>query len=598
MAADSSCPTSFYDEGNASAMKTIAQSPTSERPLSASHPQVIVCGLSSTGYKIFCLLRQQGVAVVGIHTSSLPEEEQDVIVGDPQATETLMAAGLEQAQTLVLTSPDDALNLAILVQARLLKPQIRIINRLFNQSLGDRLDQTLPRHYTMSVSALAAPVFTFAALGNRAIGQLNLFEQTWPIHEEFIHDQHPWRGRPLNQLWVDRDRMLISYLPRLHRLDLVSAVIQEKVLDVGDRLIIATRPRIHSARKPIWQRVLKLARNLRRFRAQGQASLGVLFALLLLIAGATLTYVLVSGNTSIVDALYFSVGMITGAGGQEQVAEQASPWVKVLTAAMMLVGAGLIGVCYAVLNDLFLGTRFRQVWDVARIPTHGHYIVCGLGGIGIHIAQQLHHQGHEVVIVERDAQCRFLATARAAKIPVVIGDANLPSVLEATHLKQSAAMLAVTSADMVNLEIALTAKGLAPHIPVVVRNQDPQFSRMSQTVFEFNSVLSPVELVAPSFAAAALGGKILGCGLMANHLWVALRIRIKAEHPFHGQRVRDIAQHTDFVPLYLETANYTTLHGWDLLNASLETSDLLYLAMPASKLDHLWRQPSHACSPQ
>jgi hypothetical protein len=46
--------------------------------------------------------------------------------------------------------------------------------------LGDRLDYTLPEHVTMSVAALAAPVFAFAALGNLAIGQLRLFNQLGP----------------------------------------------------------------------------------------------------------------------------------------------------------------------------------------------------------------------------------------------------------------------------------------------------------------------------------------------------------------------------------------------------------------------------------
>jgi hypothetical protein len=43
----------------------------------------------------------------------------------------------------------------------------------------------------MSVAALAAPVFAFAALGNEAIGQLRLFNQTWPIYEEVIKENHP-----------------------------------------------------------------------------------------------------------------------------------------------------------------------------------------------------------------------------------------------------------------------------------------------------------------------------------------------------------------------------------------------------------------------
>jgi Trk K+ transport system NAD-binding subunit len=127
-------------------------------------PRIIVCGLGRTGYKIFSLLRQQGAAVVGISDRLLPNEGDGVVIGDLQAASTLRRAGIEEAQTLVLSNDDDGLNLAILTQARVINPRIRIVNRLFNTSLGDRLDQTLPDHVSMSVAALAAPVFVFSAL--------------------------------------------------------------------------------------------------------------------------------------------------------------------------------------------------------------------------------------------------------------------------------------------------------------------------------------------------------------------------------------------------------------------------------------------------
>lgn len=42
--------------------------------------------------------------------------------------------------------------------------------------------------------------------------------------------------------------------------------------------------------------------------------------------------------------------MITGAGGKE-VAEHAPDSIKLFTAVMMLVGAAVIGICYALLNS-------------------------------------------------------------------------------------------------------------------------------------------------------------------------------------------------------------------------------------------------------
>jgi voltage-gated potassium channel Kch len=554
-------------------------------------PRIIVCGLGRTGYKIFSLLEQQGVAVVGISDRPLPGEGRNVVVGDLRSASTLLKAGIREARTLVLSASDDALNLAILTEASVLNPRIRIVNRLFNASLGERLDQTLPNHVSLSVSALSAPVFAFAALGNHAIGQMQLFDRTWPIHEEVIDENHPWLGCPLSELWENRSRMLIYYLPAGDRLDLVSAVMQDKQLQLGDRVIVGTQPKVRSRRRSWLRKFLKVLTNLRQFQRHGQSMMVVTLILLVTIFLATLTYVCIDLNTSVVDALYFSVGMITGAGGKEEVAEQAPASIKVFTATMMLVGAAAIGIFYALLNDFILGTRLKQFWDAARVPHRHHYIICGLGGVGINIVHQLHRHGHEMVVIERDPNSRFLGTARALGIPIVLEDASLPATLKAANIDKAQALLAVTSNDMANVEIALTAKALAPKLPVVVRDRDPQFARNVQQVFKFEAVLSPTELAAPSFAAAALGGRILGNGMTGNTLWVALATPITPEHPFCGRRVKELAMDADFVPLYIET-QCQTIHGWDLLETALAAGDNLYLTMPVTQLEQLWRVAS------
>jgi Trk K+ transport system NAD-binding subunit len=339
-------------------------------------PRIIVCGLGRTGYKIFSLLRQQGAIVVGIHDRQL-FSESEIIVGDARSTATLMAAGIQEADTLVLTGSDDALNLAILLQARLLNPEIYIVNRLFNTSLGDRLDRTLHAHVTLSVSSLAAPVFAFAALGNRTIGQLDLFDRTWPMQEEYIDEKHPWNGMSLSDLWDNRARMLIYYLPASGQMDLVSAIVRDQTLQVGDRLIVATQPNTRSrSRQNIRAYLTRLASQTRQFFRHIKSTAIVALALLLTIAIATFTYRSINTHISPVDALYFSVGMITGAGGKEEVAERASDAIKVFTAVMMLVGAGVVGIAYALLNDLVLGTRLQQLWENIPVPSRNHYIIC------------------------------------------------------------------------------------------------------------------------------------------------------------------------------------------------------------------------------
>lgn len=555
--------------------------------------RIIVCGLGSAGYKILCLLRQQGAHVVGIHDRPIPGEGENIIIGDMQSATTLLAAGIRDAQTIVLAGRDDGQNLTVLMQARVLNPRIRIINRLFNTSLGDRLDHTLPDHITMSVASLAAPIFAFAALGNAAIGQLRLFNQTWPIHEEYIDETHPWRGRKLSDLWEDRERMLIYYLPVDSRTDLISAVTRGQRLDIGDRLIIGTKPHMRSAQRSLAQRLAKVAMALKYLRQHSRALLGSALLLLTTISVGTIVYFSSILKKSPVDALYFSVSMITGAGDSVIPVEHVSDDLKLFTVFVMLVGAAIIGLSYALLNDFILGTRFDRFWEVTRIPQRHHFVVCGLGGVGMQIINHLYSYGHEVVVIEQDPNCRFLNTVRAMKIPVIQGDASLPSTLKAANFEHAHALLAVTSNDTSNLEIALNAKGLNPKVAAIVRYQDPDFARMAQQIFDFEAVLSPAELVAPAFAAAALGGRILGNGMTADSLWVALATIITPGHPFCGLRIQDAAKASDFVPLYVVT-RCQTIHGWELLDICLSAGDALYLTMPASQLEQLWRStPSH-----
>ena len=558
-------------------------------PKNPMKPRIIICGLGKTGYKIFSLLKQQGAAVTGISDRPLPGINSDkIILGELRSPSTLIAAQIQTAHTLVLTTSDDALNLAVLTQARILNPRIRIINRLFNHALGERLDHTLPDHVSLSVSSLAAPIFSFAALGNKAIGQLRLFNKTWAIQEVIIDEAHPWLGLKLGELWDDPSRMLIYYLPAYEEMDLITAVVNNQSIVKGDHLIVGLKPEIRKKTRSLEKKLSKAIINLRQYQHYVRPVLWVSLCLLLMISTATLTYVSINPKVSIVDSLYFSVGMITGAGGKEEVAEKSPDAIKVFTAISMIAGAGVIGICYALLNDFILGSRFKQFLDAAKVPTRHHYIVCGLGSIGMAIVQELQGQGHEVVVIESDPNNRFLHSARSLGVPIIAADARVEASLKAANITKAESIIVVTSSDMGNLEVALTAKAIAPKIRVILRTQDAQFGQSVQEVFDFDVVLCPSDLATYSFAAAALGGKILGNGMTDDLLWVALATLITPNHPFCHQTVKEAAMNSDFVPLYLERGEQT-IHSWELLEITLTEGDALYLTMPATKLYQLWR---------
>ncbi|MBL1210475.1 NAD-binding protein [Geminocystis sp. GBBB08] len=552
-------------------------------------PLIIVSALGCTGYKIYNLLKQQGANVVGISDRPIITQVDDkIIVGDLRSPQVLMEAGIKQACTIVLASSDDALNVAILTQARVLNPKIRIINRIYNHTLGARLDYILADHFSMSVPSLAAPIFAFSAIGNQAIGHLKLLNQTWALHEEVITLEHPWYGLSLAQLWDNLDQMLIYYLPKNGETDLVSAVVNNQTLELGDHLILANKAKINRKHHFFLSQWFKAFFNVNTYKQYAQSMILVTLTLLTLILIATFTYLCVNWEISPVDALYFSVGMITGAGGKEEVAESAPDIIKIFTAVMMIVGAGIVGICYALINDFVLGSRLKQFWDAARVPLKNHYIVCGLGNVGMEVVRELHQQGHEIVVIEPDYNNRFLHSVRSLSIPIIVEDASLADTLRAANIEGANAIIIVTSNDMINVEIALTVKALAPKIPLILRVQDNQFAESVKQVFQFDNVLSPTELATYSFAAAALGGRILGNGMTDDLLWVSLATVITSNHPFCQRLVKEIATEADFVPLYISRGK-DNIHSWNLLNAQLMDNDVLYLTMPATKLEQLWR---------
>ena len=555
-------------------------------------PLIIVSGLGHTGYKIYKLLKQQGAEVVGISDRPMTTQENDrIMVGNLRSSQILIEAGIKKATTIVLANNDDGLNIAILTQAKTINPNIRIINRLYNDTLGRRLDKTVPDHLTMSVASLSAPIFAFAALGSNAIGHLKLLQKTWALREEIIDKNHRWYGSTLAQLWSNREQMLIYYLPKQGEIDLVTAVKQERVLEVGDHIIVADQAKVKKKSRFPWKRWLEIFFNVNTYRQYARPVIMVSLTLMLLIAVATITYLCVNWQIPLADALYFSVGMITGAGGKEEVAESAPDIIKVFTAIMMIIGAGIVGIFYALINDFVLGSRLKQFLDAARVPKSNHYIVCGMGNVGMQIVSELTKQGHDVVVIESDPQNRFLYTLRSQGIPVIMEDATLANTLQTAHIEGAKGILVVTSQDMINVEIALTAKALAPKSPVILRVQDDRFAQSVKEVFQFENVFCPSELSTHSFVAAALGGKILGNGMTDDLLWVALATMITPNHPFYGKAIPEIAPQVDFVPLYLSRGGQT-IHGWQLLDIVFIDRDILYLTIPATKIEQLWRTPT------
>ena len=204
----------------------------------------------------------------------------------------------------------------------------------------------------------------------------------------------------------------------------------------------------------------------------------------------------------------YAITLLTGASLPADIeGAAANTALRVYAIFLSLVGAAIVAVVYAFITDALIRSRLLQTLGRRTVPggIHDHVIVVGLGLIGYRVALGIAERGVPVVAVEVDDEGRFVSATRAAGIPVFIGDARHPQVLEELRLGMARAVVAATSDDLVNLSTALNARKLRPDLRVVVRLYDPDFAVRVQQGFGIRFTRSVSHLAAPAFAAAAVG---------------------------------------------------------------------------------------------
>jgi Trk K+ transport system NAD-binding subunit len=141
---------------------------------------ILVCGLGHTGYRVVTNLLDLGrrVTALDFEGSRLAQRLRELNVplkfGDLRWNSTLIEAGIRQAAAIVVCTDDDMVNLQIALAARALKPELRVVMRIFDDKLGEQLRQTFDIDAVFSTSALATPDFVSAALNRMNVRTVDI----------------------------------------------------------------------------------------------------------------------------------------------------------------------------------------------------------------------------------------------------------------------------------------------------------------------------------------------------------------------------------------------------------------------------------------
>jgi voltage-gated potassium channel len=141
--------------------------------------------------------------------------------------------------------------------------------------------------------------------------------------------------------------------------------------------------------------------------------------------------------------------------------------VVVMFAGLIVVGFAIGSVTAAVVQfelSSFFGRR-RMEKEIAKLKNH--YIICGVGRVGRRIASEISARGFPLVVIEKEpARAQW---AQEHNFPVIVGDASNEAVLRQAHIDHARGLASAVTSDAQNVYIALTARSLAPDLPIVAR---------------------------------------------------------------------------------------------------------------------------------
>nr|MBQ8244480.1 Trk system potassium transporter TrkA [Oscillospiraceae bacterium] len=120
-------------------------------------------------------------------------------------------------------------------------------------------------------------------------------------------------------------------------------------------------------------------------------------------------------------------------------------------------------------------------------------IIAGDGRVGSMLTRQLSAEGHDITVIDRDAQVLGESVERYDVISVH-GNCASMAVLQQAGVKDADLLIAATNQDEVNLLCCTTAHALNPKLHTIARIRDPEYTEQiyrMRNVFGLSMVINP-----------------------------------------------------------------------------------------------------------
>ena len=529
----------------------------------------VVCGDNPLAYRLIDELVTRYDAQV---TVVLPSAEANwapnicrvpgvVVVEARLDRDGLSRAGLEHADALALVDQEDAGNIDAALLAQEINPHLRIVIRMFNLGLGERMGQLLNNSVVLSAAAIAAPAFVAAALDETTSAPMTVADRTLV-------------ATPRASARAEDIVCGIAITSGHDEPEMLPTLANEALAD----LVLA---RSKPAPPP---RPYRRQRNTHVLPVLVGAKLRLVLAVLVgLFAAGTATLALVK-DISWAQAAY--VAMLTELGGADP-DPRASGVERVTLILLTVVSIALIPALTAAVVDSVVKARLRLEAGGLAEAISDHMVVVGLGDVGTRVIRALNEAGVDIVAIEQNRQARGVQIARDLRIPVVIGDASRSEIQQAASVSTCRALVVVSTDDVTNLETALIGRTAKPDLRVVLRLFDGEFADRVQRAFSINISRSVSYLAAPAFAAAMLGRQVIATIPVRRRVLFVAELSIAAGSALEHKSVSTVNRDHEVRLLAVRTGDGTKVLWRPSDGRPLRRTDTLVVVATRTGLGHL-----------
>jgi voltage-gated potassium channel len=281
---------------------------------------------------------------------------------------------------------------------------------------------------------------------------------------------------------------------------------------------------------------------------------GILFVSLITLA--VIGYRLLGGSSvTFLQALYMAVITLAGVGYGEIVDTAHNPALRIFNMGVVLFGVAVtvyvFSVVAAFLVEVELTNPFWRRSMQKRISElRGHYIVCGLGATGRHIADEMHRtRTHYVVVDLHEDLLKKVGETHPdlfGEMLYVIGDATEEETLSRAGIEHAKGLITALPEDKDNLVVTVIAHQAFPNLRIVARAAEQKFAdRMVRAGAK--ATVSPSHIGGLRMASELIRPHVVGfLDLMLKDQSQTLRveeIEIGASSPWVGSHLSEINIH-------------------------------------------------------